>query len=56
MMSDGKYYEIHQKRVWEVFAYDESTALELVMDGHGTLTEDELFVDKTSGVLDDSDS
>ena len=45
-----KCYEIHQKRVWEVYAENESDALSLVMDGHGVLNEDELFVDKTSEV------
>lgn len=55
-MNDGKYYEVHQKRVWEVWAYSESDAISLIMDGKGILNEEELFVDKTSEALDDSDS
>lgn len=44
----GRYYEVHQKKVWEVYAFSESHAIESVMDGFGSIMEDELFVDKTS--------
>ena len=52
-MSKGKYYEIHRKMVYEVYAENESDALSLVMDGNGILNEDEMFVDKTSGDINE---
>jgi hypothetical protein len=54
MMNElGKYYEIHQKKVWEVYAYSDSDAIALVMDGFGSIMEDELFVDKTSEAVNE---
>jgi hypothetical protein len=53
-MSDvARYYEVHQKKVWEVYAFSESEAIELAMDGLGSIMEDELFIDKTSEVVHD---
>ena len=49
----GRYYEVHQKKVWEVYAYNESDAIGLVRNGLGSVMEDEMFVDKTSEAVDE---
>lgn len=51
---NGKYYEVHQKKVWEVYAEDEMEAINRVMDGFGSIMEDELFIDKTSEVTENN--
>ena len=48
-----KYYEIHKKTVYTVFADSQQDALDAVWNGNATIEEEEYLVDKTSEEVED---
>ena len=48
-----RYYEIHKKNIYEVFAESEREAIELAMDNKATLKEQEFYVESVSEEVED---
>jgi len=46
-------YEIHKKTVYEICANDDQEAINLAIDGYGSIMEEEYLIDKTSEEIEE---
>jgi|DEB0MinimDraft_10_1074344.scaffolds.fasta_scaffold00051_23 hypothetical protein len=46
-------YEIHKKTVYEISANDDQEAINLAIDGYGSIMEEEYLIDKTSEEIEE---